>query len=107
MISDPLAMEKRRDPVARRLLFVGLGLLALWTLWAIVYETTGLPGLNYLAFGFVSLPTGLILLLASGIAYRRASVHGFRKTDALGAIAVSVVLGVLPWIMLLNNADYS
>jgi hypothetical protein len=100
-------MEKGRDPLARRLLFVGLGVLALWTLWAIVYETTGLPGVSYLIFGFVSLPTGLILLLASGIAYRRASVHGFRKTDALGAILVSVVIGVLPWIMLLNFADYS
>lgn len=98
---------QNRESLARRVLFLELGVLALWTLWAIVYETTGLPGLNYLSFGLVSLPTGLTLLFVSLIAYRRASVDGFGKPAALGAILVSVVIGVLPLIMLLNSADYS
>jgi|SRR5262245_26388872 len=100
-------MRKRREPLARRVLIVGLGVLTLWILWAIVYETTGFPGLNYLILGFVSLPCGAVLLFASLIAYRRARVDGFGKTDALGAILLSVVIGVLPLIMLMEFADYS
>jgi len=100
-------MQVRRKPLARRVLFVTLGVLALWMLWAIVYETTGFPGLNYLIFGFVSLPVGAALLLTSLIAYRRARAEGFGETDALGAILLSVVIGVLPSLVLLNFADYS
>jgi hypothetical protein len=100
-------MQKSHHSLARRVLLVAFGVLALWVLWAIVYETTGLPGVNYLTFGFVSLPVGAVLLVASLIAYHRASVEGFGRADAVGATALSVVIGVLPWIMLLNFADYS
>jgi hypothetical protein len=100
-------MRKRHHPLARRVLLVAFGVLALWALWAIVYETTGLPGLNYLTFGLVSLPVGAVLLFTSLIAYHRASVEGFGRADALGAAALSVVIGVLPWVMLLSFADYS
>ena len=100
-------MRRTRRPFARRVLVVTLGVLALWLLWAIVYETTGIPGVNYLTFGFVSLPVGAVLLFASLIALRRARVEGCGQADALWAAVLSIVIGVAPSIMLLNFADYS
>jgi hypothetical protein len=97
----------RREPLSRRVLSVGLGVLALWALWALLYETTGLPGLNYLSFGFVSLLVGAILLFASLVGYRRASAEEYPKSDALAAMIISVVTGLLPLIALVELADYS
>jgi hypothetical protein len=45
-----------RDSGSRRVLYVALAVAILWGAWCLVHETTGFPGLNYLAFGFVSLP---------------------------------------------------
>ena len=45
-----------RDSVSRRVLYVAVAVAvaSLWTVWALLYEATGFPGLNYLAFDFVS-----------------------------------------------------
>ena len=97
----------RREPLSRRVLFVGLVVFALWAIWGLLYETTGLPGLNYLSFGFVSLLVGAILFFASLIGYWRASAGGYPKSDALAATIISVATGLMPLIALLEFADYS
>jgi hypothetical protein len=105
---DAHEMQKiRREPLSRCIVIVGLGVLTLWALWALLYETTGLPGLNYLSFGFVSLLLGAILFFASLVGYWRASAGGYPKSDALAAVIISVVTGLLPFIALLEFADYS
>ena len=72
-----------------------------------LYETTGFPGLNYLAFGFVSLPVGAALFLAGLVGYRRARVRGCMTSDAVTAMLISVGIAVVPLAALFEFADYS
>ena len=95
------------DPGSRRVLYVGLGIASLWGVWALLYETTGFPGVNYLAFGFVSLPVGAALFVASLIGYTRARAQGRTTTDAVTAMLISVGIAVVPLAALFQFADYS
>ena len=97
----------KRDPVSRRVLYVTVALGCLWGIWALLYETTGFPGLNYLAFGFVSLPVGALLFVAGVVGYRRSRVHGCVTSDAVTAMLISVVIAVVPLFTLFEFADYS
>ena len=96
-----------RDLPSRRVLYVALSVAILWGLWCLVYETTGFPGLNYLAFGFVSLPVGAALFTASLIGYTRSRAQGHTTSDALTAMLVSVGIAVVPLAALMEFADYS
>jgi hypothetical protein len=96
-----------RDPGSRRVLCVALALAALWGAWALSYETTGFPGLNYVAFGFVSLPIGGGLFVAGVVAFVRARSRSRRTSDAVAAILVSAALAVAPLVALFEVADYS
>jgi hypothetical protein len=96
-----------RDSGSRRVLYVALGVVILWGLWCLVYETTGFPGLNYLAFGFVSLPVGAALFIAGLIGYTHARAQGRRTSDAVTAMLVSVGIAVAPLAALVEFADYS
>ena len=96
-----------RDSGSRRVLYVALAVAILWGVWCLVYETTGFPGLNYLAFGFVSLPVGATLLIAGFIGYKRARAQGHTTSDAVTAMLVSVGIAVVPLVALVEFADYS
>jgi hypothetical protein len=96
-----------RDPASRRILYVAVALASLWGLWAVVYEATGFPGLNYLAFGFVSLPVGVTLLGAGFLGYIGARKRRRATTDAVAAMFVAVGIAVVPFAALLQLADYS
>jgi hypothetical protein len=96
-----------RDSGSRRVLYVALAVAILWGVWCVVYETTGFPGLNYLAFGFVSLPVGAALFIAGSIRYARARAHGRTTSDAVTAMLVSVGIAVVPLAALVEFADYS
>jgi hypothetical protein len=96
-----------RDSGSRRVLYVALAIAILWGVWCVVYETTGFPGLNYLAFGFVSLPVGAALFLAGLIGYTRAHGQERRTSDAVTAMLVSVGIAVVPLAALVQFADYS
>jgi hypothetical protein len=89
----------RRDPWSRGVLVVGLGTLAVWGIWALLFETTRFPPLNYLIFGsFVGLPLGAILLVASLAGYARARVLGYATSDALAAVLTTIVLVLLSYL---------
>jgi hypothetical protein len=103
--TDARSME--RDSASRRVLYVALAVAILWGVWCLVYETTGFPGLNYLAFGFVSLPVGAALFIAGFIGYTRARPQGRRTSDAVTAMLVSVGIAVVPFAALVEFADYS
>jgi hypothetical protein len=96
-----------RDSGSRRVLYVALAVAILWGVWSVVYETTAFPGLNYLAFGFVSLPVGAALFIAGSIGYTRARAQGRRTSDAVTAMLVSVGIAVVPLAALVQFADYS
>jgi hypothetical protein len=96
-----------RDPASRRVLYVTVALGSLWGIWALLYETTGFPGVNYLAFGFVSLPVGAALLVAGLVGYGRARAHGRMTTDAVIAMLISIGIAVVPFVALMEFADYS
>jgi hypothetical protein len=95
------------DPGSRRFLYVLVAIASLWSAWALVYETTGFPGLNYLAFGFVSLPVGAAFFVASLVGYMRARAQGRTTTDALTAMLISAGIALVPLAALLELADYS
>jgi hypothetical protein len=92
---------------SRLVLNVALAVAILWGAWCLVYETTGFPGLNYLAFGFVSLPVGATLFIAGFIDYTRARAQGRTTSDAVTAMIVSVGIAVVPLAALVEFADYS
>jgi len=96
-----------RDSGSRRVLYVALAVGILWGFWCLVYETTGVPGLNPLAFGFVSLPVGAALFLGALVGFRRARAQRRTTSDAVTAMLVSLGIGVVPLVALLQFADYS
>jgi len=97
----------KHDPASRRLLYVTVVLACLWGIWALLYETTGFPGLNYLAFGFVSLPVGAALFVAGLVGFRRSRAHACVTSDAVTAMLISVGIAVVPLVELFEFADYS
>jgi hypothetical protein len=97
----------KSDPPSRRVLYVIVVIACLWGIWALLYETTGFPGVNYGTFGFVSLPVGAALFLASLVGYGRARVHGRMTSDAVTAMLISVGIAVVPLVTLFEFADYS
>jgi hypothetical protein len=97
----------KRDRASRRVLYVTVALACLWGIWALLYETTGSPGLNYLAFGFVSLPVGAALFVAGLVGYRHARAHGRMTTDAVIAMLISIGIAMVPFVALMEFADYS
>jgi hypothetical protein len=97
----------KRAPTSRRVLYVAVAVASLWTVWALLYEATGFPGLNYLAFGFVSLPLGLALFVASSFGYSRAHTERRGTRDALIAMFISAGIAVVPLAALIEFADYS
>ena len=97
----------KRDPTSRRVLYVTVAVACLWGIWALLYETTGFPGVNYQAFGFVSLPVGAALFLAGLVGYWRARVYGCMTSDAVTAMLISVGIAVVPVAALFEFADYS
>jgi hypothetical protein len=96
-----------RDPASRRVLYVSAAVACLWGIWALLYETTGFPGLNYLAFGFISLPVGAALFVAGLVGYSQARVHRCMTSDAVIAMLVSLGIAVVPLAALMEFADYS
>ena len=96
-----------RDPASRRVLYAALALACLWGMWALLYEATGFPGLNYLAFGFISLPVGAALFVAGLVGYRHARVHERMTSDAVIAMLMSIGIGIVPLAALMEFADYS
>lgn len=101
----PLCMK--RDPGSRRVLYVALAVAAAWGAWFLLYKTTGFPGLNYLAFGFISLPVGAALFVAGLFGYSRARAQGRATGDAVAAMLISIGIAVVPVVALLQLADYS
>ena len=97
----------KRAPASRRVLYVAVVVASLWTVWALSYEATGLPGLNYLAFGYVSLPLGLALFVAGSFGYSRTRTEGRRTSDAVIAMVISAGIAVVPLAALIEFADYS
>jgi hypothetical protein len=95
------------DSGSRLVLYVALAVAILWGTWCLVYETTGFPGLNYLAFGFVSLPVGATLFTAGFIDCTRARAQGRTTSDAVTAMIVSVGIALVPLTALVEFADYS
>jgi hypothetical protein len=96
-----------RDPSSRRVLYVTLAVAVVWVVWCLAYAATGFPGLNYLAFGFISLPVGAALFIAGLFGYGRARAQGRATGDAVAAMLVSVGIAVVPVVALLELADYS
>ena len=96
-----------RDSVSRCVLYVAVAVASLWTVWALLYEATGFPGLNYLAFGFVSLPLGLALFVASSFAYSRSRKERRGTRDAIIAMFISAGIAFVPLAALIEFADYS
>ena len=96
-----------RDPSSRRVLYVALAVVVVWVAWCLTYKTTGFPGLNYLAFGFVSLPVGAALFIAGLFGYGRARAQGRAAGDAVAAMLISIGIAVVPVVALLELADYS
>jgi hypothetical protein len=96
-----------RDPGSRRVLYLALAIALLWGAWCLSYETTGFPGLNYLAFGFVSPIVGATLFAAGLLRYVRARREGGTTGDATIAMLISLGIAVVPFVALLEFADYS
>jgi TATA-box binding protein (TBP) (component of TFIID and TFIIIB) len=96
-----------RDPASRRVLALVLAVALLWGLWGVSYETTGFPGLNYLAFGLVSPIVGATLFVAALILFVGAKKQGRSTRDATTAMFISVGIAVVPFVALLQSADYS
>jgi len=96
-----------RDPGSRRVLVLALAIALLWGLWCLMYETTGFPGVNYLAFGLVSPIVGATIFVAGLLQYVRAHKEGRATGDATIAVFVSVGIAVVPFVALLQSADYS
>lgn len=96
-----------RDHFSRLVFYIALAVAGLWGVWALLYETTGIPGINYLTFGFVSLPVGSTLFAASFICYLRARTERRATSDAVGTMFLAVGIAVVPFVALLQLADYS
>ena len=96
-----------RAAASRRVLYVAVAVSSLWTVWALLYEATGFPGLNYLAFGFISLPLGLALFVASSFGYSRARAERRETRDTVIAMFISAGIAVVPLAALIEFADYS
>jgi len=97
-----------RDSWARNLLLLSAGLFVAWMAWGVLYDTTGIPGVNYLSFGLVSPPLGLVLAALSLASLVRAARTRQTKRYAVSALAASLGLAIVPWIALLSLAeDYS
>jgi hypothetical protein len=95
------------DPSSRRVLYLALAIALLWGTWGLVYETTGFPGLNYLAFGLVSPIVGASLFVACLFLYVGAKKEGRSTRDATTAMFISVGIAIVPFVALLQSADYS
>jgi predicted membrane channel-forming protein YqfA (hemolysin III family) len=101
-------MRRRREPLSRGVLYLGFGILLLWLVWAALYEATGLPGIDYLSFGLVSVPVGAVFFSVSLVGYARAVAGDYVRRDALQAMLVSAAVAAVPFIALLELAeDYS
>jgi hypothetical protein len=96
-----------RDTGSRRVLYLALAIALLWAAWGLSYETTGFPGLNYLAFGLVSPVVGATLFVAGLLLYVSAKKEGRSTRDATTALFISVGIAVVPFVALLQSADYS
>jgi hypothetical protein len=90
------------DPWSRRLLAVEATTLVLWTVWGIVDTVAGPPWLSFLAFGLVSLPIGVLLLVLSLVGLAGASQAGRPKRYGVAAACLSFVIGVVPLATLLT-----
>ena len=88
-------------------MYIAVAVASLWTIWAVVYEATGFPGLNYPAFAFVSPPLGLGLFAASSFGYSRSRTERRGTGEAVIAMFVSAGLAVVPFAALVELADYS
>jgi hypothetical protein len=97
----------KRDSGSRRVLYAALAVAILWGFWGLLYETTGFPGLNYLAFGFVSLPVGGALFIAGSLGYSRARTARCATGDAVAAMFISLGIAFVPLAALVEFADYS
>jgi ABC-type transport system involved in cytochrome c biogenesis permease subunit len=96
-----------RDSGSRQVLVLALAVALLWGVWCLSYETTGFPGLNYLAFGFVSPLVGGTLFFAALAQYFRARKERRTTGEAAIAMFISVSIAVVPFVALLQHADYS
>jgi hypothetical protein len=78
-----------------------LGILVLWGVWALVFDVIA-DGvfLTFRAFGLISPLVGLICLVLSIFGLIQAYRLGAPKGYALAAIALSVVIGVVPFAIL-------
>jgi hypothetical protein len=97
--------DLKTDAWSRGLVALTVGMLAIWGAWALIYETTGVPGLNYLSFGLISLPIGAILAILSVVGLARTVQTGGSKHRALTALLLSLAVGLVPWIALLTFCD--
>jgi hypothetical protein len=78
-----------------------LGTLAFWGVWALVFDVIA-DGVffTFRAFGLISPLVGLICLVLSIFGLIEAYRLRAPKSYALAAIALSVVIGVVPFAML-------
>jgi hypothetical protein len=102
-------VDRRLVPVAdawsRRLLAVSGIILVLWLAWAAVDALFDGPWLSSKSVGLVSLPTGAVLALASLVALARAAQAGRPKRYAFAALALSVLVAVVPFATLVTTCD--
>jgi len=78
-----------------------LGILVLWGVWALVFDVIA-DGvfLTYRVFGLISPLVGLICLVLSILGLMEAYRLRAPKRHALAAIALSLVIGVVPFAVL-------
>ncbi len=78
-----------------------LGILVLWGVWALVFDViTDGVFFTFRAFGLISPLVGLICLIVSIFGLIEAHRLRAPRSYALAAIALSVVIGVVPFAML-------
>jgi hypothetical protein len=76
------------------------GILGAWVLWALVDVSTDARFPSFRSFGLISPFVGFLCLLVSLAALREASRRRAAPWKALGASALSIVIGVVPFFAL-------
>jgi hypothetical protein len=97
-----MSVTMRIADLSRSMLRFTLGILALWGIWGLVEALTDQFFLFYSSrsFGLISPMVGLFCLVFSVVSLLQAKQRGGPTRYALAAIALSVVIGVVPFLAL-------